>query len=180
MKNEIDVLKNISQKFEKARIPYMLTGSMAMNFYAQPRMTRDIDVFIEIQHEDIETIVHLFGEEYYISREAVKESIKHQSMFNLIHNESVIKVDCIIRKNHRYRIVEFERRREITIGDFSTYIVSKEDLIISKLMWAKESHSEVQRKDIKNLASTGFDKAYLQNWIQKLGLVNVFKECCYE
>jgi len=91
----------------------------------------------------------------------------------------VIKVDCIIRKDHRYRIVEFERRKQITIGDFSTYIVSKEDLIISKLVWAKESRSEVQLKDIKNLMSTGFDKAYLQNWVQKLDLASIFKECGY-
>ncbi len=177
MKNEIDVLKDISRKFDKANIAYMLTGSMAMNFYAQPRMTRDVDVVIEIQHEDIETIMHLFREEYYISSEAVKESIEQQSMFNLIHNESVIKIDCIVRKNYKYRIVEFERRKKITIGDFSTYIVSKEDLIISKLIWAKESHSEVQLKDIKNLMSTGFDKVYLQDWVQNLGLVNIFKEC---
>ena len=177
MKNEIDVLKDISRKFDKANIAYMLTGSMAMNFYAQPRMTRDVDVVIEIQHEDIETIMHLFREEYYISSEAVKESIEHQSMFNLIHNESVIKIDCIVRKNYKYRIVEFERRKKITIGDFSTYIVRKEDLIISKLIWAKESHSEVQLKDIKNLMSTGFDKVYLQDWVQNLGLVNIFKEC---
>ncbi len=49
MKNEIDVLKDISRKFDKANIAYMLTGSMAMNFYAQPRMTRDVDVVIAIQ-----------------------------------------------------------------------------------------------------------------------------------
>lgn len=180
MKNEIDVLKDISQKFDKAKIPYMLTGSMAMNFYAQPRMTRDIDVVIEIKDKDIEKIMQLFGEEYYISHEAVKESIKHQSVFNLIHNESVIKVDCIIRKDYEYRIVEFGRRKQITIDNYNTYIVSKEDLIISKLIWAKESHSEVQIKDIKNLMSTGFDKSYLENWIQKLGLMNIFKDYCNE
>jgi len=180
MKNEIDILKDISHKFDKAGLAYMLTGSMAMNFYAQPRMTRDIDVVIEIQHEDIEKIMHLFSKEYYINREAVEESIKYQSLFNLIHNESVIKVDCIIRKNYKYRILEFRRRKHIKIDDFSTYIVSKEDLIISKLIWAKESHSEVQLNDAKNLMNTGFNKTYLQDWVQNLGLLDILKECGYE
>ena len=46
--NEIDIVRDVSQRFEQGSIPYMLTGSMAMNYYAQPRMTRDIDVVIAI------------------------------------------------------------------------------------------------------------------------------------
>ena len=92
----------------------------------------------------------------------------------------MIKVYCIIRKNYKYRILEFRRRKHIKIDDFSTYIVSKEDLIISKLIWAKESHSEVQLNDAKNLMNTGFNKTYLQDWVQNLGLLDILKECGYE
>ena len=46
--NEIDIVRDVSRRFEQAGIPYMLTGSMAMNYYAQPRMTRDIDVVIAL------------------------------------------------------------------------------------------------------------------------------------
>ena len=51
--NEIDIVRDISRRFEQADIAYMLTGSMAMNYYAQPRMTRDIDVVIAIGPEDV-------------------------------------------------------------------------------------------------------------------------------
>ena len=30
----------------------MLTGSMALNFYAVPRMTRDLDIVIELEMSD--------------------------------------------------------------------------------------------------------------------------------
>jgi hypothetical protein len=33
----------------------MLTGSMAMNYYAQPRMTRDIDIVVELTPQDRDT-----------------------------------------------------------------------------------------------------------------------------
>jgi hypothetical protein len=46
----------------------------------------------------------------------------------------VIKVDCVVRKSSPYRLAEFERRRQITIEDFTTWIASKEDLLISKLI----------------------------------------------
>lgn len=180
MKNEIDVLGDISAKFAGARIAYMLTGSMAMNYYAQPRMTRDIDVVVALQAAQIEAILRIFGKDYYVAREAVAGSIEHESMFNLIHNESLIKVDCIVRKRSEYRQMEFQRRKQVKINGFLVFIVSREDLIISKLYWAKDSHSEQQFRDIKNLISGGYDTAYLEHWTRALDLNNLWAECLHE
>jgi len=175
--NEIDIVRDISRRFEQAGIAYMLTGSMAMNYYAQPRMTRDIDVVIAIGPEDVGRVAALFRPDYYVSEENIRESLAHESIFNLIHQESVIKVDCIIRQSSDYRRVEFERRERISILDFTTFIVSKEDLIISKLFWAKNSHSEIQLADVQNLLSTGYDADYLQHWTGELVLDNLLNEC---
>ena len=175
--NQIDIVRDISRRFEQAGIAYMLTGSMAMNYYAQPRMTRDIDVVIAIGPEDVGRVAALFRPDYYVSEENIRESLAHESIFNLIHQESVIKVDCIIRKGTEYRREEFERRERISILDFTTFIVSKEDLIISKLFWAKNSHSEIQLADVQNLLSTGYDADYLQHWTGELGLDNLLNEC---
>src|SRR5205823_5817648 len=175
--NEIDIVRDISRRFEQAGIPYMLTGSMAMNYYAQPRMTRDIDVVIAVTAEDVERVAALFRPDYHVSEKNIRESVDQESIFNLIHQESVIKVDCIIRKSSKYRRVEFERRRKICILDFTTLIVSKEDLIISKLLWAKDSHSEIQLGDVKNLLATGYDAVYLQRWTRELGVDKLLEEC---
>jgi hypothetical protein len=175
--NEIDIIRDISQRFEQAHIPYMLTGSMAMNYYAQPRMTRDIDVVIAIALDDVDRVAALFRPDYFVSEENIRESVAHESIFNLIHQESVIKVDCIIRKSSEYRKTEFERRQRISIRDFTTFIVSKEDLIISKLSWAKDSHSEIQLRDVRNLLGTGYDAEYLARWTRELELVNLLNEC---
>ena len=178
--NELDVVRDISGKFERAGIAYMLTGSMAMNYYAQPRMTRDIDVVVAVAPSQVETVVRLFSPEYYVSAEAVRQSVAHESIFNLIHQESVIKMDCIVRKASEYRRQEFARRQQIQVLDFTTWIVSKEDLIISKLEWAKDSHSEVQLRDVKNLLATGCDAAYLERWTRELGLDTLLRECLHE
>jgi hypothetical protein len=176
MQNELDIVRDVSQRLDAAGIGYMLTGSMAMNYYAQPRMTRDIDVVVALRPDDAGRVVKLFSPDYYISREAVDSSIAHQSLFNLIHNESVIKVDCIVRKQNEYRLHEFSRRQRIKIQDFETWIVSKEDLILSKFFWAKDSHSETQLGDVKNLVATGCDRAYIEHWTAELGLANLWKE----
>ena len=177
MQNELDIVRDVSARLERGGLAYMLTGSMAMNYYAQPRMTRDIDFVVALKAQDTDTVVRLFTPNYYVSREDVSSSIARETLFNLIHQESVIKVDCIVRKSSPYRSAEFERRQRITIEDFSTWIASKEDLIISKLWWAKDSHSELQLRDVKNLAATGCDKDYIDGWTKELGLLNLWQEC---
>jgi hypothetical protein len=180
MENELDIIRDVSARLERASIPYMLTGSMAMNYYAQPRMTRDIDVVVALQPGDVDTVLDLFHPDYYCSWEAVEAAIKHSSMFNLIHEETLIKVDCIVRKPTEYRLVEFDRRRRIGLTGFEAWMVSKEDLILSKLLWAKDSRSEMQLRDVKNLVATGYDQVYVHSWVERLGLTSVWDECAHD
>ena len=176
MQNELDIVRDVSERLDGAEIGYMLTGSIAMNYYAEPRMTRDIDLVVALNSEDTDRIVKLFSRNYYVSREAVESSIKQQSLFNLIHNESVIKVDCIVRKHTNFRLEEFARRQRVRLRDFETWVVSKEDLILSKLFWAKDSHSEFQLRDVRNLVSSGCDRDYIGRWTNELGVVSLWKE----
>jgi hypothetical protein len=178
--NEIDVLRDISQRFERAEVAYMLTGSMAMNYYAQPRMTRDFDFVIELAADKAGKLISTLGEDYYVSRDAIDGAILAPSMFNVIHQETLIKIDCIIRKPAPYRVVEFSRRNRVRLEDFAIWIVSKEDLILSKLEWAKDSHSEFQLRDVRSLLATGYDSNYLLHWTDALGLGTLLRECLNE
>ena len=53
MSEELEVLKTVTQRLADASIPYMVTGSIAANFYTVPRMTRDIDIVVELSERDI-------------------------------------------------------------------------------------------------------------------------------
>lgn len=170
MKNEIDVLRDVVQKLDQLKVDYMLTGSMAMIFYSKPRMTRDIDIIIELDKQTVRNFVELFRMEYYVEEDSITDSINTEFHFNLIHNESIIKIDFIIKKSSSYRKIEFSRRGKFALDNIDVSIVSKEDLIISKLFWAKDSNSEIQINDIKNLIENDYDKSYVENWVKELGL----------
>ena len=148
----------------------MLTGSMAMNYYAQPRMTRDIDLVVKLASDQVDPLVSMFEAEYYVDRSAIARAIAQRSMFNLIHNETIIKLDCIVLKSDQYREEEFARRRLVSLGDFETWIVSREDLILSKLYWARDSKSELQLRDVKNLLTVDCDMPYLFSRAEYLGV----------
>ena len=137
MPKEIDVLKDVSKRLTFAGIKYMLTGSFAMNYYAEPRMTRDIDIVIEADMKDAHRLVTLFDPEYYVPRGAVAQALTHESLFNIIHTRDIVKIDLIIRKNSEYRRLEFERRQQVEIQDLAIWIVTKEDLIIPSCIGLK-------------------------------------------
>ena len=79
----------------------------------------------------------------------------------------------MVRKHSDYRRHEFERRRRVTVGDMDLWIVSKEDLILSKLEWAQDSLSQRQLADVENLIATGCDMEYLRAWSVKLNLTDM-------
>lgn len=175
---ELEVLKEVARRLEKVGVPYMVTGSTAANFYAVPRMTRDIDVVVELAERDADTLVGIFVTDFYIDRQAVEEAIKKKGMFNAIHTEYVIKVDFVVRKDSPYRRTEFSRRKKVAVDDRSIYIVAPEDLILSKLAWAKESRSEVQLTDVRNLLASvkKLDRRYLARWAKELGVESLYRE----
>jgi hypothetical protein len=178
MSEELDVLQLVCQKLEQANVPYMLTGSFAANFYAVPRMTRDIDIVIEIDKpSDASILTHLFQNEFYIDKASIIEAMKTHGMFNIIHNGSVVKIDFIVRKDTPYRHIEFQRKNRVIFDGTPLWIVTPEDLIISKLFWAKDSLSEMQIRDIRNLLKSvkNLNTDYINEWVRTLNLDQLFE-----
>lgn len=178
MSEELEVLKLVTQRLAEAAIPYMVTGSIAVNFYAVPRMTRDIDIVVELSERDVDRIVRIFDEDFYTERETIQRAVREKGMFNIIHTGYVIKVDFVVRKDSDYRREEFSRRRPVSVEGSEFFIVAPEDLILSKLEWAKDTRSEVQLADVRNLLTgvAGLDRKYLEHWANRLGLESFYRE----
>jgi hypothetical protein len=168
----------IAERLDRAQIPYMLSGSVALSMYAQPRMTRDIDFVVDIEEGQVDKFVELFKEDCYIDHESVLEAVRARGMFNIIHELWVIKADFVVRKDRPYRKTEFDRRRTVSIGGKDLSVVTPEDLLLSKLHWAKTSRSELQLGDVKNLilSESNLDWSYIREWAKKLGVVDLLDE----
>lgn len=167
----LELLQRIANELENTKIPYMLSGSIALNHYSIPRMTVDIDIVIELYEENLSNFLNIFGENYYLNKETVLIETKKHGMFNVIDFETGFKIDFIIRKESDYRKHEFLRRRKVEIANFEVWIVSAEDLVISKIEWIQQLQSDKQITDIKNLlAYPEIDKVYIKDWCNKIGL----------
>ncbi|MGA8273746.1 MAG: hypothetical protein WB919_19445 [Candidatus Sulfotelmatobacter sp.] len=172
-----DVFLRITCALDESGIAYMLTGSFAGAFYGALRTTQDIDFVIEANDEQLRKFVHLLpAGEYYVDLDAALEARKRESLFNVIDMVTGWKIDFIIRKSRAFSEEEFLRRERVTIlldGNVDLFVATAEDLVISKLEWAKRAQSQRQIEDAASVLRVGYaflDRPYLRKWILALGL----------
>lgn len=170
MTDELEILRLVSERLGRQNVPFMLTGSYAMAYYATPRMTRDLDLVVALQEHDVAKLLDEFRADFYLDADAALEAIRTGRVFYMMHLASGIKVDMIVKKSSAYRDLEFSRRARGDLGGVSTWLVSREDLILSKLVWARDSGSELQLRDARALLSDTVDRPYLNLWARQLGV----------
>jgi hypothetical protein len=95
----IEVLDKVVKRLESGNIAYMVSGSVAMLAYSVPRMTRDIDIILEIGGGDVDRFVALFEKDFYAHKPSVIEEVKRRGMFNFIDTFEGYKVDFVVKKN---------------------------------------------------------------------------------
>lgn len=156
----------------------MVVGSMALVHYATPRATVDIDIVVNILPEKIDEFIAEFEADHYIPLRRAREAVRQKGMFNILNQQSILKIDCVILKESEFEKNAFSRRKKVNYDDeFDAWIITKEDLILSKLNWAKLTRSERQLLDVASIIRNGFDKDYVGNWAKKLGVENLLNEC---
>ena len=169
----LSFFQKITDVLDKNNIPYMLSGSVAMSLYIVPRATRDFDFIIHLTPQNIDSFVENFQDGYYCDKDQVKDALVNPAhgMFNIIDHASGYKADFVVLKRIPFRQEEFSRRIQMDFYGKTIYVVSPEDLLISKMIWIQDYQSPLQMEDIKNLTELeSLDKSYISKWINTLKL----------
>lgn len=172
--NVSEVLDRITTHLEECGIAYMLVGSLASSFHGALRSTHDVDFVIEATPDQLKTLVDALQREgYYAELEAALDALRHESLFNVLDSGSGWKIDLIFRKSRAFDHEEFRRRVPAKLFDIELFIATAEDVIISKLEWAKLGGSLRQIEDVAKVMAAQWktlDQNYLSKWIEELGL----------
>ena len=167
----VSFFHNVIDFLNKQKIPYMLTGSMAMAVYTVGRSTQDFDFVVELKGEDITSLVTHFSKGFYCNEDSVKDAIRRKSMFNIIEHSSGFKADFIILKGSDYQQTAFDRRSQVPLLETQAFVISGEDLILSKLIWMQQSESGRQKEDIALVSKNpDLDWTYIRYWRNRLEL----------
>lgn len=177
-----DILLLFAKLFSKHGVSYILTGSFAVSYYGYPRATHDIDFVIEIPFMHTNKLINALEElpsSFLSDYPAIEDAVKRAGQFNILHLESGIKLDFWVISKDEFEQNKFKRKKTVVLNGQKIYIVSVEDLILTKLFWCKKIRSERHMMDcvgIWKMQEGKLDMEYLDRWIRKLKLGELFKE----
>ena len=180
----IQVTLKVVAAFNRLGVPYLIGGSLASAVYGIVRATMAADLVADITSEQVLPLVGLLEGEFYADENMIQDAIQHGSSFNLIHLETMFKVDVFILKQRAFDVNQMQRRISQTLGDAPderAYFSTAEDIILAKLEWfqAGGETSERQWRDILgvlDIQSDRLDYEYLQNWALKLGMQELLQK----
>jgi hypothetical protein len=176
----VEVLRAMVPRLEQSDIPYMITGSIAAAYYGLARATYDLDIVISATTDKLKKLIELLPkEQYYAVLQDALDAHRHHSMFNVLDTTTGWKIDFILKKPAPFHEEAFRRRSAVTFEGVPTSVISAEDLIVSKLEWARMGESERQIKDAATVLEKRrhkLDLSYLEKWINELGLISQWNE----
>ena len=173
--------------FEQLGIPYLIGGSFASAVHGVVRATMDVDLVADIQPSQVSTMVMQLEKEFYINGDMILDAIRHTSSFNLIHLETMFKVDVFILKQRPFDLNQMRRRISQSVGDSpdeQAYFCTAEDIILAKLEWYRAGGeiSERQWRDILGvieIQSDRLDFDYLKKWSTALDVQDLLERAVH-
>lgn len=182
MKNEpIEVTLRVTAVLEKLGIPYVIGGSLASTLHGMIRTTQDSDIITEMGLQHIEPFVSMLQNEFFVDEEMIANAIQRNSSFNILHRETMFKVDIFIPSLRPFQQSQFARAQRQAFEldeEMRANFASAEDTILAKLEWYRlgGETSERQWRDILGIFKTRageLDLAYLKKWAKDLDVADL-------
>lgn len=181
---ELNLFLIFTERLNKLKIPYIITGSVASIVYGEPRLTHDIDIVLDIPTNLIENFSSAFPkEEFYIppydilKNEILRDNRGH---CNIIHHETGFKADLYFKGNNKFQQWALSNVKTIDFSGEKLSIAPIEYVIIKKLEFYKEGNSGKHIRDIVSMLQNSksfIDENLLMNFIDEFGLVKEWKLC---
>jgi hypothetical protein len=184
----IAVTVKVTTILEKLGVPYFIGGSLASTIYGLVRTTQDSDIVAELHPEHVEPFVGALEGEFYVDGESITEAVSRYSSFNIIHRESMFKVDVFVPRARLFEKSQFARaRRQILSVEprAEAQVSSAEDTLLAKLEWYRlgGGASERQWRDvlgILKIQAGNLDLDYLRYWADSLTVSDLLERALTE
>lgn len=176
------LLKKVAAVLRKLKVSYIVTGGVAVTIWGRARYTADIDIVIKIMPQNMnklrENLLKIDSGVYLdIDKNISLNNFKTMSGFNLIHSKSGLKVDFIMAKDDKFSSLEIKKSVEKKFAGQKISFISPENLILSKLLWHKESNSTRHLEDIGSILKISkVDLKYIEKWANRQSTLKIFKK----
>jgi len=179
----IEALSLLVQTLDHLGIVYYIGGSVSSAIHGTPRRTQDVDVIVAMQLNQVHPFVQALQSDYYLDEQALKDAIRHDLPYNVIHLDTMMKVDLIPLKKRAFTQEEARRAQPqiLEAGTQPLRIASAEDAVLTKLEWFEMGgrSSGRQWNDILGILrrqGVAIDLPYLRRWADALGVRDLLEQ----
>jgi hypothetical protein len=155
----------VIEVLEGLGIPYMVVGGFAAILYGEPRLTIDVDIVVDMKPEQVTPFVSAFPiPDYYASEEGIRDSLQRRYPFNVIQPTTGAKVDLVPLPRDRFTRLAFQRRQRMTYDEAgrSATFITREDIIVAKLVAHRETGSDKHLRDARGVLVTQWGELNLE------------------
>jgi hypothetical protein len=178
----------VVRAFEKLGVDYLIGGSVASSVFGEPRQTVDADLLARLSIRHAEALVRELSGAYYTDLPAISAAIHNQGSFNLIHLETMSKVDVFVSWRSPFGRSQLSRREKKSVGQVNPlelYFASAEDTVLAKLDWYRKGGgvSDRQWRDLLGVLKVqagALDRAYLEHWAGELRVADLLRRALDE
>lgn len=139
---------------ERLDIPYMVVGGFAAITYGVPRLTLDVDIVVDMRWEHAGPFAQAFSSpDYYVSEEAIRDSLMRRYPFNVIESNTAAKVDLVPMPSDPFTRSAFQRRGRLEYDSegHTAAFITREDVIVAKLIAHRATGSERHLRDARGV-----------------------------
>ena len=158
-----EILIDISRRLQKSQIPYIVVGGQAVLLYGDPRMTRDIDITLGVDIDQLARVTDAVNDlPFSILARDFEAFVRSTRVLPIEHRESGIRIDLIFSFSP-YEQLAIARARIMDLDGTSVSYASPEDIIVHKMVAGRPRDLE----DIKGILirQTGLDQEYVRQWL---------------
>lgn len=174
-----EVLRTIGRVaavLEQLGVPWAIGGSLSSSLHGEPRSTNDIDFVAVLRIEHARAFVTALGDQFYADADVVIDAIRRRASFNVIDDETVVKIDVFVPPPGPIGTGQLDRRRRIALApDLDVWVLGPEDIVLQKLRWYELGGSTSDRQwrdviEVLRVQGEGLDLEYLSGVAAGAGL----------
>jgi hypothetical protein len=174
MVTELATAFEVGSHLDAIGVVWLVGGSVASSLFGEPRAAANIDLVTDLRERHVTEFLRRMSA-YHVDADAVRKAVVARGSFNVIHVDSITKLDVFCAKDDPLSREQLGRRVPIELDGRKLPVSSPEDIILQKLLWYVEGNRAVDRQwrdaiGVCRVRGGLLDRAYIERHAAVVGV----------